>query len=152
MKTNIRLNCFETNSSSSHSITLGKSKDTYLTSILKNGTVTYNDNITPDENGVITLEGGEFGWGYETYNDAYNKANYCAIDFKGDESATSDLIKVIKLQTGAKEVKIDIGDDSYIDHQSLGTAQKIYHSQGVDGLRNFIFNKNSTLIIDNDNH
>jgi len=48
----IRQSVFETNSSSAHSISLGK--DTGKQFLL--------DTLYPDQNGTITLTGGEFGW------------------------------------------------------------------------------------------
>jgi hypothetical protein len=142
----IRLNCFETNSSSSHSITLGSTRNPRL----QNVKVKYSS-ITPID-GAIELGYGEYGWGYEKYSDAQSKADYCAIDFRGDEKATADLIKLIKQQTGAQKVIIAGDDGGSIDHQSIGTAMDIYKEQGVKGIKNFIFNPDSRLIIDNDNH
>jgi hypothetical protein len=141
MKKIIRSGVFETNSSSSHSISVAdKTKEFVL------------DTIYPDQNGVITLTGGEFGWGWFKHNDALTKANYAAVSTLYSESLTDTLIEVIKEQTGAEEVVFGFGEDyshpnwSYIDHDSVGTCPK-----DKDELRNFIFNKNSWLFGGNDN-
>ena len=48
------------------------------------------------------------------------------------------------------EVEINIDDYSYIDHQSFEVASDELCTQ--DDIINFIFNPDSVLIIDNDNH
>jgi hypothetical protein len=145
MKRKIRRGVFETNSSSTHSITIseGVLNDEML------------DTIIPNEDGVITLTGGEFGWEVEEYNDALTKANYCAIDNAYDEEKMEMLNQVIEEQTGARLVVHEFDDNwgspnwSYIDHQSRGTSDEAFESKEV--LRQFIFNKNSILYTDNDN-
>ncbi len=64
---NIRNNVFETNSSSSHSIVISRSNKC-------------KDTIELNNDGCIVLTGGEFGWDWEMYHFAEDKANYCAID------------------------------------------------------------------------
>lgn len=135
-----RQSVFETNSSSSHSLTIGCGKNW--------------DTINLDQDNNIILEGGEFGWGYEEYYDALTKANYYAVDNRGYEENLELLTKVLKEYTNCNEVifnfDLDSYYDSYIDHQSSGlTREEIYTE---DDLKNFIFNRSSILIIDNDNH
>lgn len=140
-----RQSVFETNSSSSHSITIS---DT--TELL--------DSITPDKDGNIVLTGGQFGWEIEDYEDALSKANYCAVDVHGNDDYEQMLIDVIKEHTGAKNVIFDFTTDysqdednySYIDHQSYGTTHEAFSSN--ETLKAFIFNPNSVLRTDNDNH
>jgi hypothetical protein len=133
----IREKVFETNSSSCHSISLGK--DTGKQFLL--------DTIYPDQNGIITLTGGEFGWEWFKENDAFEKANYAAVASMYNDSFRETLIQVIKDQTGCEEVIFNvIGETSYINHNSVGTCPTDY-----DGLKDFIFNKNSWLFGGNDN-
>jgi hypothetical protein len=139
MNTKIRKSLFETNSSSTHSITIQEGGD--YTSI--------------GHKGQIELTGGEFGWEWEVYRDPLTKANYCAVYAAGDEYKTEMLKEVISEHTGA-EVKIlaqkddyDKGYHSHIDHQSHDTAEKAFASS--DSLKNFIFGVNSTLYTGNDN-
>lgn len=141
MKKIIRSGVFETNSSSSHSISVADETKEFVL-----------DTLYPDQNGVITLNGGEFGWEWFKHNDALTKANYAAVSTLYCESLRDTLIQVIKGQTGAEEVVFGFGEDyshpnwSYIDHDSVGTCPK-----DKDELRNFIFNKNSWLFGGNDN-
>jgi len=140
---NIRRNVFETNSSSSHSISIS-TKDNLF------------DDLEQDENGVITLNGGEFGWSGGDFFDAETKANYCAVDCYDNPEEKEMLISVIKEHTGCKEVVININTDwnsgnySYIDHQSQGTSQDAFQSRNT--LKRFLFNPESYLTLDNDNH
>lgn len=132
----IRIGCFETNSSSSHSISIC---DKYLV----------YGSLYPNENGVIIIPAVEFGWEHEKYNDPETKAAYAFLD-----SYKHDLIKeVITEHTGAEEIKIL--DGGYIDHQSTGTFScKLTNDIAEDKkiIKNFIFNKNSWLFTSNDNH
>lgn len=142
MGTTIRKKVFETNSSSSHSITIevgGKW-----------------DNIPLNQYRNITLNGGEFGWEQKRYRDALTKANYCAVDQLNNEDHLDMLKRVIKDYTNCNDVIINISRDwdddyrSYIDHQSIGTSDNAFIDK--ETLKNFIFNKNSYLETDNDNH
>lgn len=142
----VRHNVFETNSSSTHSISINSDTELY-------------DSIIPDKNGVITLTGGEFGWEWKKTNDAFVKANYCAVDVIDNEDLKDMLRSVIIEHTGAKNVVFGfklkfIGEDystydSYIDHQSEGTSHPAFTS--FENLKNFIFNPRSYLFIGNDN-
>lgn len=132
MKHLIRKSVFETNSSSSHSISLATEDKEFVL-----------DTIYPDQDGRIFLTGGEFGWEWFKHNDALTKANYAAQDSINMEL----LVEVIKEQTGATEVIIMDTSNGYIDHDSVGTTP----GSDKESLRNFIFNKNSWLFGGNDN-
>lgn len=140
-------NCvFETNSSSSHSISISESKNLL-------------DTIIPNEDGNVVLSGknnqGQFGWGSERFNDAYTKALYCLVDNVGNSEKLDMLKKVIKEQTCCNNVIFDIesnyetGNDVYIDHESVGTSSACFLTE--DTLKKFIFDKHSWLFITNDN-
>lgn len=137
----IRHNVFETNSSSSHSISLSD-------------TTTYTS-ITPNEEGQIVLNGGEFGWGYESYTDPESKASYFAVDNFHNKARLAMLERVVIEHTGVSSVMYNFSLEyqeknwSYIDHQSSGTTDVIKTEQD---LKTFIFSRNSILTIDNDNH
>lgn len=144
----IRPSVFETNSSSSHSLCVSESNQ-------------LNDFIIPNQEGIIELTGGQFSWGPETYNDAITKTNYCAVHIQGycsgeeKERKLNMLRDVILSQTMANDLVFGFSTDdrndnySYIDHQSVHDANVVF--KNADTLRNFIFNKDSQLIIDNDN-
>lgn len=129
-KTLIRSGVFETNSSSCHSVSIADETKEFVL-----------DTLYPNEEGVIILRGGEYGWEWFKHNDAETKANYAAQSL-GPHSV---LIDVIKEQTGAIEVIIDT-EGGYIDHDSYGLIPTI-----KEDLRSFIFNKNSWLFGGNDN-
>ena len=138
---NIRNNIFETNSSSTHSIAISS------------GIVGILDTIVPDDNGIIILNGGEFGWECYRYYDAITKANYAAVCSTYLKDNVKDmLIQVIKEHTGAKEVIFDINDDSYIDHQSIENGN---HINGIfkskESLKKLIFDPLSYIETSNDN-
>lgn len=136
---NIRRAVFETNSSSTHSISISNSSEGIL------------ETLGVDANGHIVLGTGEYGWEWESFNSASDKADYCAIMVKSLllEEEEKMLTEVIKEHTGAKEVIFDVC--GYIDHQSLerDTLKDAFKSK--ESLKNFIFNKNSYLFTGNDN-
>lgn len=142
MKTIVRSGVFETNSSSSHSISIDSSNLLY-------------DSIKPNRDGYIILHGGQFGWTWEKFDDCLTKANYCAVFAMKDETRTEQLKRVIKEHAGAKDVIVSVSDDyedsnySYIDHQSLHVGAKAFESD--ETLKNFIFNRKSVLYTGNDN-
>lgn len=149
----IRNEMFETNSSSTHSIVVSYTNDRLL------------DTLPLDVNGDVLLEGGEFGWEYAVYRDALTKANYLAlytvqyypndVNLAG-ENLVDLLVRVIKDQTQCNNVIFNFHNNaanySYIDHQSI--EDKNYHwlFNETDDVRAFIFNKDSYLETDNDNH
>jgi len=174
----VRQQVFETNSSSSHSLTVastGKILDTL------------------GQDGIITLNSQEFGWGVEEYDDAQTKAEYVAllllyveqtITRKSIESykkqtlnwdgkplqdweygyvnlswwcdqnfkqCYTNFYEVLTEQTGC-QINFQANlDDGYIDHQSIESIDDFEILLDKEMLRQFIFNPNSTLEISNDN-
>lgn len=151
----IRHSVFETNSSSTHSISISKDVKTL-------------DPLYVDENGVVTINGEEFGWDEETFRNAEAKASYAMIyahEWSGEKKDVhvQILTDVIKQQTGCKEVVYNYSDEGwdtdktdkpwgYIDHQSVEDRDLDYLFEDPEKLRMFIFNPASTLHTDNDNH
>lgn len=135
MKKIIRTGVFETNSSSSHSVSIADSTKPFIL-----------ETIVPDEDGVITLTGGEYGWDYFKSNDPQEKADYAAQQFMYDQDALDLLIDVILEVTGAKRVVIADLNHGYVDHDSVGIIKA-----DKDELRQLIFNKNSWIFGGNDN-
>jgi hypothetical protein len=151
----IRNSVFETNSSSTHSIS--------LSDIPLNNDVMQT--LPIDENGVVTLRGGEYGWEQQTYDDAIDKANYALVyvmDWSGERSEEFQKIlkDVIIGQTGCSDVVFegvkrswsDNLDFGYIDHQSVEDNDLHHLFEDSEKLRQFIFNPMSILETDNDNH
>lgn len=63
-----RKNIFETNSSSTHSVCLTNAANKYNWNEL--------DEYVSSEDKRLHIKFGEFGWGYDEYEDAYNKLSY----------------------------------------------------------------------------
>jgi hypothetical protein len=156
-KTNLRLGCFETNSSSSHSISIHKGSFHSRVALLEGLTKTlpvnehYTDRSGKEHKNCVVLTGGEFGWGEETYTDALTKANYLAtyLGSTGHAKERKLLKGVICKATQADEVVIDLSDDAYIDHQSADVGSEALMSEEV--LWDYLFQEQSVLVIDNDN-
>jgi hypothetical protein len=135
MKQLIRKGVFETNSSSSHSIAIATEDKEFVL-----------DTIYPDQNGIITIHGDEYGWEWFKHNDSQTKASYAAQSFANDDFQLDILKEVIIEQTGATDVVFEGLNDGYIDHDSYGIVPT-----SKEELRNLIFNKNSWLFGGNDN-
>ena len=156
---NIRQNVFETNSSSTHSVSIVYGDKSYLTDIPK-----------LDENGNINIESGEYGWEMHIYKgNVQDRLSYAATyalnyDCSYNEEKIFNyenknlllLIEVIKEYTGANKVIYNENPvdgwakHGYIDHQSEDEAATIFESK--ESLEAFLFNPKSFFITDNDNH
>lgn len=134
---------FETNSSSTHSITISNKGN--------------KGNLYVDEDGVCRIYPGEFGWEIESYNDSTTKASYCLtylMQFDDNNLEINMLKDVVKEISGAKSVEFIPNDGYYawgnIDHQSSDVASEAFESR--ENLKNFIQNSRSVLRTDNDNY
>lgn len=151
MPTVTRHKVFETNSSSTHSISIqqGDFKPDRLSSSC----------------GALKIFAGEFGWEHDTHSDPLSKASYCLTYVKtgGDQDGSREamLREVLEEETGEKVEFVPIGHDTtygpdwgYIDHQShFGDRDACgYAFESKESLRAFIFNPKSFLVTDNDNH
>jgi hypothetical protein len=135
MKKLIRKGIFETNSSSSHSVSIADEDKEFVL-----------DTIYPNQHGTIIVRGDEYGWDWFKHNDAETKASYAAQQFSNDSDMLEKLEYVIKEQTGAERVIFEGLNDGYVDHDSVGILPRTARE-----LKNFIFNKNSWLFGGNDN-
>lgn len=141
----IRAGVFETNSSSTHSISIAGKTDTLDT--------------FPLDNDICKVHPGEFGWEEETHHSASMKASYCLTFLKScseerQEHLSQMLKEVLKNETGKVVEFVSASDEfykwGYIDHQSDFVCAEAFESK--ENLRNFIFNPESWLRTDNDNH
>lgn len=132
----IRSNIFETNSSSTHCVSINR----WIPG--------RSGRLDPGPDGKIHVNGGEFGWEWGAYNDSETKVDYYFTFFKKDPEMTRLGVKIIKEWTG-RDVVVDIYDGSYIDHQSSDTLDFLEHSE--DKVRNFFFNPDTWLYTGNDN-
>ena len=151
----IRKNVFETNSSSSHSLAFSK-KDRG-----------YSYDLPVDEDGVLTIPFGEFGWGPDVLRTPLEKLSYYVTDNcpnVDEEKVWDDIIEELKEDEDIKKAidavmfncpqvkEITFAPASsfyplgYVDHQSCGTS----HEDGID-VERLIFDNDVIIIIDNDN-
>lgn len=163
---NIRSKVFETNSSSTHSISICADADGIY------------ETVVPDKDGAIVLSGGKFGWDFAEYSDCLTKMNYAAIftaspgthnsydKFQAEFARTRELlIQVIKEHTGAKKIVFNftveqynkdknfISGNSYIDHQSnlMERRSTLRAFESKQTLKDWLFNPKSKLETGNDN-
>lgn len=153
----IRISVFETNSSSSHSL------------VYSNKDRGYCYDLPVDENGVLVIPFGEFGWGPEILKTPIEKLSYFITDhapyIEDDDKMDwdelielvlkksehiRDVIKIIKSNCPqVREIKFEKASDywvlGYVDHQSCGT------SNDAASIEDLIFNNSVLVLIDNDN-
>ena len=140
MKTT-RHGVFETNSSSTHSISINRSSGLMTTMI-------------PESGNTIIIRPDEFGWGPSTHTDPETKASYVwthILNYSGEYDYKEMLRHVIMDHTGYYVLLFSMEDGStgYIDHQSQDVAMEVLEDEKT--LRSFIFNPSSVLEITNDN-
>lgn len=170
MTTIFRIQSFETNSSSAHTITVSKKTqfDSQLT-------------VNTDDDGLrfIVVKLGKFGWGYDKFVDAANKLSYIftsfvekgVIDVKRSWTTPQEGIRidlstidmtnpkmewVLSVFNAISEVSlvdyILLSHDGYpyVDHQSVHVIDSVLKG-GVEHIKNFVYNSKSKLTITNDN-
>ncbi len=160
---NIRRSCFETNSSSMHSLTiLNKGEDNYAIKI--------------DDDGYINITFGEFGWEVEDYDSLEIKLQYILTmimeiykpkteeefyklkDFKKVEKCVCDCTGAIGIKLKDCKIKYEeeydyVSHEGYIDHQSVedySSIDEFLKDNGVE-LDDYLFNSGVILHTDNDN-
>ncbi len=166
MQKQIRYGIFETNSSSTHSISINNN---HLVSSL----------LLENDEGDIESSGGKFGCEIRTIHNQQLKLDYIVTylcsRYKSeilDKDTVDDEVERIKASLeqdddfkNLKEVirdycgtELSIKKNSdndwyplgYIDHQSINVADKVFKSK--QNIASFIFNPQSVLHLDNDNH
>lgn len=152
MNRQVRQNCWETNSSSSHSLTIvsGNYKIPKLSRL-----TSQND---PYE---VVLTGGQFGWGIDNFSDFDTKLRYAytsATGYDGEDNNPKtnnelamlcDVITEYFPEWSSKHYFKFTTGDYYIDHQSTHLKDELFQSKRT--LRNFLFCSKSILHISNDN-
>lgn len=165
----IRNGVFETNSSSTHSLSVV-------------GEFKYDNTLKAfiDYDNYLHISFGQFGWEQEEYHDAYEKLKYLvtfiAEKFPYEEiniwccphpmdmDRIYDLFKtrddfnelnyLIKEELNCSGIWLDEGE-GYIDHQShecYATIDDLLHDWGFSSMYDFIFDESAVLRTDNDNH
>jgi len=154
MTQQIRKSVFETNSSSSHSLTLAAGdlvKTPFNLDVLRLGT--------------LQLGLGDYQWEWYRYYDTDNKAQYLMTQLfhyngipDGEpaevtrelrHNAQFDMLcRVIEEQTGVK-LEAYPGSQGSIDHDSVGNCLEVFESE--ETLRTFLFSESSYIETGNDN-
>ena len=155
MKKITRNSCFETNSSSTHAISVDSGAGLL-------------DTLELDSHGNFSFSPSyEFGWDRETYNDPISKLNYLYIyarDWSGGNSEyfMRNLKEAISEHTGAErvffndpKVKSSWSEYSYqrgyIDHQSVECRELDPLMGDKKLIKKFLFSPNSYVETKNDN-
>lgn len=155
MKQQIRFGAFETNSSSTHSLTTGTGKlvaQPFDKDVLREG--------------VVRAHPGDYGWEYYRYFTAREKLDYLVSQqLQGHrvctdldpEAGTAELLeerprlamlaKVVKDYTGCR-LEITNGA-ACIDHESVGVGGEVFKSEKV--LKQFLFDETAYVQTGNDN-
>lgn len=142
MKKQIRRNVFETNSSSTHSLTIG------------NGNKEFPE---LNENGNIEISLSQYGWEKDEYYGLNDRVSYVFSYLynhrEGEEYSNIEytelynkLIEYIKEQTGANDIEFTGCDDyCYVDHGSE------HMQMDFEWLIDFMFNSGGFFTTDNNN-
>lgn len=139
----IRKNVFETNSSSSHSISI-ENRDEYYK--------------PTNEYFETTISYGEYGWGYKKLNTIREKLEYIITATQYYDAAEELYLKWIKEvyeNYTNNTLKINDHYKGFIDHQSQHKLDEYFvnnEEEFKENMKEIIFNKKYSIIIDNDNH
>ena len=151
MTMQVRKGVFETNSSSSHSLTM-KPSDVV--------NPPFQQNVM--RKGEVVIGVGEYGWRYERFYSVKNKLRYLLTQItrgklpEGEDIAGSlreqspefaMLYHIVKAQTGVSIVVMP--SEGYIDHQSEGVGMELFKDEA--GLTSFLFSEESYIETGNDN-
>lgn len=128
---------FETNSSSTHAISLSKG------------------DYSPEEINArysIEIDSGDFGWEVEEYGDFYNKCSYLITAFQCSPTIKDRIKNIIKEVTNLPVV-FNFTDKDYIniDHQGLERGTHWGVVENDDILKRYLFDTNTILYTGNDN-
>jgi hypothetical protein len=135
MKT-IRHNTYETNSSSTHSITID--------------TENYKNVQIPK---TLTIPLGEFGWEFQKFNDFLRKASYFWTLALYNEEVNDRMIRLAADHGLDLQFKQE-GDFYYVDHGSEHYCNWIEKNPELstdEGLWDFLINESCWIILGNDN-
>ena len=164
MKTQIRMNTFETNSSSMHSLQILPKETGKITSVKD---ILEDERINISSEGVLTINSSydlDFGWGFEILTSFYDKLCYIIasrVEIDDDntitgldeiEEAVNEIIpeiKKIKLPVEKDDEGNSIIYSGSIDHESIGTFPS---GSSVKNIKRFLSENKNFIIIDNDNN
>jgi len=134
----IREGVWQTNSSSSHSLSIrDKVNIGELKEKVKNK-LCYDD--------ILTVGSGEYAWGYEQLTHWTQKADYLGVEAR--DNGKQKIFETALRQVLGQDLEIVYSDDGYIDHQSIGRVWS--YIETVYDVINVVFGE-SIIEIDNDN-
>ena len=157
-----RSGVFETNSSSTHSLTLASNFENMVASPVSDYEI---------KQGFITVCPGEYNWEEEEFTCISDKLSYLYVDaMRGESDKEIDpndefyrnsnfnlkmIVDAVKEYTGLGVVFETFSDNyypfGYIDHQSVGICNEVW-DDGVNGVIRFAYSNSSYFTTDNDNH
>lgn len=156
----IRRNVFETNSSSSHSVSYHVKPDNEILDLNK-----IKDKYSSYE--VVVVSCGEYGWGYDLLCSFEEKLAYVLTSIQYNSSESVDNMQELQESEYFKWLNeivteycgVPIGifgtDIGHVDHQSTDTLRH-YFVEDKEKFRSrmipLLFDDDYTIIIDNDNH
>lgn len=134
MNKKVRYSMFETNSSSSHSISLKRREFVF-------------DPLFPDRNGNIVVLQTDYYCDDFKFNDSCQKLSYLVAYLYNDNKHKIKLVNdVIYNVTQCNQfIYEEALANSYIDHQSAGVLDDLFtedYATSFNNIKNFIFNKN----------
>jgi len=157
MKT-IRQGVFETNSSSSHSLSIREGKWGQL-------------ELKPNDEEYIEVEPGQFGWEIKWYDDQLSKLRYLLTmvfmtEIDWEDRLKEDWIEKLEQTEGFRVLNTFVhrnsgyylqvigtnGDEYYIDHQSCGYESLLDFLCSYNTTIEEVILGNATIKTDNDNH
>lgn len=152
----IRLNVFETNSSSSHSLT-----------VTAGDLVALPFDAKTLRHGLVEIGMGEYGWEWCRYYTTRNKLSYLLTQVLRHAGTVPDgtnarvtmslcedypelamMVRVVKDYTGC-DLHFVAGSSGYIDHESAGEGMEVFRSE--EQLKQFLFSSSSFVQTGNDN-
>jgi len=153
----IRQGVFETNSSSSHSISIRKLNEYYTQNELEDSVHIYN--------GILSLWDHDLDFGrspFEPLLSFFDKVRYAIASFDSDEKNRHEIEDILfekipelkKIEYPVEQNwKTDKEETYYgsVDHQSIGVLESMLARHNVT-LREFLLNKRYVVFIDGDEY
>lgn len=123
---------FETNSSSSHSLTLGNKNTT--------------EDLSPYKNTEIISLGGSYGWGPDVLDEFKTKLDYICQASRFNPCLFEIARDLVKTRLNSELVFTDDEDENYIDHESVNIL-----NCDEEELEKLLFMSDSYIYVLNDN-
>lgn len=142
-----RKGCFETNSSSSHSICLNEKLPERMS---QDDIVTEFSHLI-DTNGTLHMErvDSEFGWDWGVLTSCVDKLAYALQEYRYNDNMIYNIENMIRdVMPGIKVVITN--EDGYLDHQSVGVLSGYLANHTVT-LEDVIFSDRYAIVTANDN-